>query len=111
MKSLNLLLKTISDALTSIEGAKVYHYHKPEAIKAPYIIWAEDGEGDSFHSGNHKSEQLIQGVVDYYTLREFDATVDLIQAALNGVCAFSLDSVQYEDETKLIHYHWTFEVY
>ena len=110
MKSLNLLLKQIADSLTAIEGAKVYHYTKPDVVKAPYIIWQEDGEADSFHANNRKNEQLITGVVDYYTQKEFDATVDLIQSALDGVCAFQLDSVQYEDQTKLIHYQWTFEV-
>ena len=110
MKSLNNLLQTVYQALTQINGAKVYHYEKPAAVRAPYIVWSERGEGDSMHSNNHKEEQVISGVVDLYTLTEFDALVDSVQTALDGVCAWRLDSVMYEDDTKLIHYSWDFEV-
>ena len=110
MKSLTEQLKTIYQALTAINGAKVYHYEKPAAVKAPYIVWMENGEGDSYHTNNHKDEQVIAGAVDLYTKTEFDPLVDSIQAALDGVCAWRLDSVMYEDETKLIHYSWDFEV-
>lgn len=110
MKSLNETLRTVYEALVAIEGAKVYHYEKPAAVKAPYVIWREDGESDSFHSDNHKEEQTISGAVDLYTLAEFDPLVDAIQSALDGVCAWRLDTVMYEDETKLIHYSWDFEV-
>ena len=110
MKSLNQQLQTIYQALTAIEGAKVYHYEKPADVRAPYIIWSERGEGDSMHSNNRKEEQVITGAIDLYTLMEFDGLVDKVQDALNGVCAFRLDSVMYEDDTKLIHYSWDFEV-
>jgi len=110
MKLLTNQLKTIYQALTAIEGAKVYHYEKPAAVKAPYIIWHENGEGDSFCANNHKQNQVITGAVDLYTKTEFDPLVDSIQAALDGVCAWTLDTVMYEDETKLIHYSWDFEV-
>ncbi len=110
MKLLTNQLKTIYQALTAIEGAKVYHYEKPAAVKAPYIIWHENGEGDSFCANNHKENQVITGAVDLYTKTEFDPLVDSIQAALDNVCAWTLDTVMYEDETKLIHYSWDFEV-
>ena len=110
MKSLNETLRTVYEALVSIEGAKVYHYEKPAAVKAPYIIWAENGEDGSFHANNRKNEQVVTGAVDLYTLTEFDPLIDSIQEALNGVCAWNLAAVLYEDETKLIHYSWDFEV-
>lgn len=109
MKSLNDQLKAVKDALVSV-SEKTYHYEKPATVKAPYIVWGEQGEADSFHSNNTKSEQQIEGWIDYYTQTEFDANIDEIQEALNGICAWSLESVQYEDETKLIHYAWLFRV-
>ena len=40
-----------------------------------------------------------------------DETVDKIQAALTAACIlFYLNSVQYEDDTELIHYEWVWEV-
>lgn len=101
----------IRDALTTVEGLKVYHYWRPK-LNAPYCIWAEDGEGESLHTGNHKTEQVITGTVDYFTKTDFDETVDLIQNALNSLenCGWELSSVQYEDETNLIHFEWSFEI-
>lgn len=109
MKSLTLQLKEICDALVAVTS-KTYHYEKPAAVKAPYIVWAELGEDTSFHSDNMKVEQQVVGYVEYFTQTEYDTTIDAIQEALNSVCAWALDSVLYEDETKLIHYVWAFKV-
>ena len=54
----------------------------------------------------------MRGTIDLYTRQEFDPAVDQIQEGLNtseGV-GWVLSSVQYEDETNLIHYEWTFAV-
>ena len=104
-------IEKIQNALVSVEDLKVYHYWRPR-LKAPFCVWQEDGEGDSLHTDNHKSEQVISGTIDYFTLKEYDDTVDKIQYALNNLecCGWRLNSVQYEEETNLIHYEWTFEI-
>ena len=104
-------LKKIQEALTGIENLKVYHYWHPR-LEAPYCIWAEDGEGSSIDANNHKAEQVITGTIDYFTRNEFDVMVETIQNALNTTecVGWRLISVQYEDETNLIHYEWEFEV-
>ena len=79
-------------------------------MEPPFCVWAEDGE-NGFNAGNRKAEQAITGTVDYYTPQEYDPAVDNIQAALNSLrIPWQLNSVQYEDETNLIHYEWTWEV-
>lgn len=105
------LLIRIKDALTSIDGLTVYHYWHPR-LQAPFCIWQEESEGDSLWASNHKKEQIITGTIDYYTTQEFDPMVDLIQEKLNEIECFgwSLVSVDYEDETKLIHYSWDWEI-
>lgn len=104
-------LSKIKDALTSIENLKVYHYWRPR-LQAPYLIWAEEGEGDSLWTSNHLQEQVIKGTVDYFTKTELDPIVDTIQEKLNGVesLGWNLEAVQYEDETNLIHFSWYFEI-
>ena len=104
-------LSKIKDALTSIDNLKVYHYWRPR-LQAPYLIWAEEGEGDSLWTSNHLQEQIITGTVDYFTKTELDPIVDTIQEKLNGVesLGWNLEAVQYEDETNLIHYSWHFEI-
>lgn len=106
-----LQLQKIRDCLASIEGLKVYHYWRPR-LEAPFCVWAEDGEGDSLHTNNHKAEQVITGTIDYFTLNEYDTNVDNIQNALNELenCGWNLSGVDYEEDTNLIHYTWNFQI-
>ena len=110
MRTLNQKLKRIAGALTAV-SKNVYHYRRPADLTGA-VIWQEDAEDGSFHAGNHLAEQTIHGTVDYFTKTEFDKTVDDIQASLEqfGGIAWALASVQYEDDTKLIHYEWYFWV-
>lgn len=84
----------------------VCHYHRAEASER-YVVWAESGEDISFSADNYKREKQLTGTVDLYTKEEFDTIADDIQEIL---CAerigWRLDSVQYEEETNLIHYQW-----
>lgn len=102
-------LKKIRDTLNKV-NVDVYHYDASNK-DTNYIVWAESGEAGSFHSDNSKSEQVITGTIDYFTKEEYSKIIDDIQNALNDAnISFVLNSVQYEEETKLIHYEWVFEV-
>lgn len=108
MKSLNEILRGVKTALLTVTN-EVYHYRRPKDPTEKYIVWAEDSEDSSFAAGNRTEEQQLHGTVDYYTLTEFDENVDLIQTALyEAGIGFRINSVQYEDETNLIHYEWEF---
>ena len=88
----------------------VYHYWRP-VKNPPCIIWAETGEENSFHANNRKKEQRIIGTVDLFTKTEFDTLVDQIQETLENLgVTWSLEAVQYEDDTDLIHYTWNWGV-
>ena len=106
MTSMQSKLRRIGETLAAVVPES-YHYWRP--IKsAPYLIWAEDGEDSALSANNHKAEQALSGSVDYYTKTEFDPVADDIQEALNGIegLGWVLESVQYEDETQLIHFEW-----
>ena len=105
-------LERIGTALaTGLAGTcEVWHYWRPK-LQAPFCVWAEDGEDEAFDADNAKKEQVISGYVDYYTKTEYDPITDTIQQILNtifeaGVFGWRLESVQYEDETNMIHYEW-----
>ena len=104
-------LTTTEDNETTIV-CPVYHYWRSR-LAAPFVVWAEDGEGGSFDADDRKKEQVVTGFVDFFTRTEFDPIADTIQDALYGLQSepftWRLDSVQYEDETNLIHYQWTWE--
>lgn len=83
----------------------VTHYRR--IAKFPYVVWAEEAEENSFNSDNHKSEQQLTGTVDLFTKNEFDSLADDIQEILDAEpVGWKLASVQYEDQTNLIHYQW-----
>lgn len=92
-------------------GIRAYHYWRPvPKNKAPYLIWAEDG-GVGHYADNQMTEQAVTGTTDYYTREEFDPALDIIQEIHNTLgLAWALNSVQYEDDTGLIHYEWTWGV-
>ena len=87
-------------------GLPLSHYWHP-VKNAPLLMWSETGE-EVFHADNRHGEMVINGVMDYYTLLEFDPAIDAIQAKLDDTMkTWSLDSVQYEDAMNLIHYSWS----
>lgn len=102
-------LQQIGQTLAGVTQ-KTYHYFRP-VKDAPCLIWYETGEDNSFNADNHKAEQRITGTVDCFTKTEFDPLLDEVQTALDSLgLTWSLDSVQYEDETNLIHYSWNWGV-
>ena len=102
-------LNRVKDALLTVSN-NVYHYTAHNQTDK-YIVWAEDNESRCVQSDNRKTQQAIEGTIDYFTKDEGDMSVDAIQAALDEAeISYALNSVQYEDETGYIHYEWLFEV-
>lgn len=101
-------LKQLHDAMP----VKMHHYgaHQP---KVPYGVWAEDADV-SPSADNVNSTRILSGTTDYFTKTEAeaDANVDAIEATFAGASAWiaaQLSSIQYEDDTGLLHYEWTWE--
>jgi hypothetical protein len=104
-----MTLSNIGDLLLEVTP-NVYHYEALEQSDS-YIVWAEDGQGDSLHVDNKMKNQTIQGTIDYYTKAEFDPAFDLIQETLNSTdLSWKLNSIQWEKETGYTHYEWIFEI-
>ena len=102
-------LDLIKNALLAV-SQNVGHY---EAMKKepPYIVWAEDGTGDTVFANGRKQCGAMTGTVDLFTRdRDGDPLIAAISDALNGICAWRLNSVQYEDDTGLLHVEWVWEV-
>lgn len=102
-------LSMLKEALVAV-SEKTYHFHAPANAEPDYIVWAEDGSSDLIVDNKHL-EYGTTGTIDLYTLQEDSPLFRQIQEALNGIpCAWYLNSTQYEEDTKLIHYEWVFEV-
>lgn len=107
--TLQAKLQQIGTALATVTTT-CYHYWRPVKT-VPCLIWAEDGEDSASYSNNHKTEQTISGTADFFTKTEFDPLIDTVQATLDSLgLAWALESVQFEDDTSLIHYEWTWRV-
>lgn len=102
-------LTDLRDLLLTI-GVDVFHYYATQQSDN-YIVWAEDGEADSTNGDNQKTDQVIQGTIDYFTNEEFDPNVEAIQEKLNAAeISWRLNSIQYEEDTGYIHYEWVWEL-
>lgn len=109
--SLNGKVRHIKSVLATVSTTDVYHYERPQGLER-FIVWQESGEATPMMSNNRKSNQQIEGSIDLYTNIEYDVYIDQIQEALDesSRIAWELSSVQYEDDTGLIHYEWSFTV-
>jgi len=104
--TLQTKLQELYSPFTTRLTCKVFHYRKTGS-PTKYVVWSETGEEESFGADNRKAEQQLTGIIDFYTKTEFDPIADDIQTVLNSEeVGWRLDSVQYENETNLIHYQW-----
>lgn len=102
-------LTDLRDLLLTI-GVDVFHYYATQQSDK-YIVWAEDGEADSTNGDNQKTDQVLQGTIDYFTKAEFDPNFELIQEKLNSAeISWRLNSIQREEDTGYIHYEWVWEL-
>lgn len=89
---------------------RVWRYKAPENASVPYVVWAEDSRRDFEADGAH-AEIAWQGTVDYFTRDEDDGAVEDIEDCLTNLdIPWSLNSVQYEQQTGVLHYEWVFTI-
>lgn len=102
-------LEAVKDALLTVTD-NVGHYTAWDDSDR-YIVWSEEMEVASLEADNFKAGQTVEGSIDYFTRTEDDPNIVAIPNALNAArIGWELNSVQYEDETRFIHYEWLFRV-
>lgn len=102
------MLKQLQEALAALTD-RCYPYFAGPNTTPPYITWLEDGDND-LSAGNVHAERCITGTVDLYTKTDKDPLFSTVPEALEGIgAAWYLNSVQYEEDTGLIHYEWVWE--
>lgn len=75
-----------------------------------YFVWMEDGSNDLMGDGRH-AERAVTGVTDLYSKMEFDPWADALGESLSDYgISWSLQSVDYEEETGFFHWSWDWEV-
>ena len=78
----------------------------------PYGVYALENAASTIWADDHIAGQAISGSIDVFTLED---TLDLrhtIERTLNACgISWAFNSHQYEDDTKLHHLEWVFEVF
>lgn len=79
---------------------------------ADYLVIAIDGEANSLQADGEKVNQAPEGTIDLFSMTNDREKMQSVQTVLNALdgCAWYLNSVQYEDDTRLIHWEWVFSL-
>ena len=90
---------------------KVYHFEAPENAAPPYIVWQEIGQGEILSGDDSQDAYAATGTIDIFSRNEKEPLVSSVYRALNDACiSFYKKSVQYEQDTRLIHTEYEFDV-
>lgn len=103
---------TLTDLKTKLlqKVSNLWHFRAPANASVPYAVWAEDSRLDFEADGSH-TETAWQGTIDYFTRTENDSVVGDIEDVLADLdIPWKLNSVQYEEETNIIHYEWVWTI-
>lgn len=77
---------------------------------AEYGVYAEDS-GEDLEADDIHAERGTSGTIDFFTRKDDGSIRTAIENALQGVCGYRLNSIQYENDTGYIHYEWVFWIY
>lgn len=97
--------------LTLLQATKIafaaYDWDKSPSGVA-YGVLSLTGGANTIFSDNHIDAQAVEGVVDLYDTSIRTDNAKAVQAVLDGMdgCTWRLNSVQYESDTRLVHYEW-----
>ena len=84
--------------------------HSARLASDRYFVWQEDGINDLAGDNGHV-ETAVTGTTDLYTKQEFDPWADALGESLSSYgISWTLDNVQYEEDTGFYHYEWLWEV-
>lgn len=103
------MLDELKEALEAT-GIPFAHYAWSTRPSGDYGVWGEDSS-TTLWAGNKMCERSTQGTVDLFADDDGGFAKELVESALANVgCSWYLNSTQYEEDTRLLHYEWVFEV-
>ncbi len=88
-------------------GIPIAEFMWRNAPPPPYAVWAQDGTTSNVYADGKLQESANTGTVDLYSTVSKGIDFESIENALNcSDVAWYLNSVQYEENTGLVHYEW-----
>ena len=100
------------ELLTMLNGSGIpfVSYRWDKAPAAPYGTVQLEGGADTVAGDGSIIQQAVRGSIDLYAPDDSTLWPTAVQDAINGFVAWELNSVQYEDAPRLVHYEWLFEM-
>ena len=94
---------------TGIPLAEVAWSNAPQT--GSYAVIALDDEASALWADDGQQQQAVQGTIDLFCRTSSRADFNTVQRALRetGV-SWYLNSIQYENGGRLVHYEWVFEL-
>lgn len=102
-------MNELLNALTLL-GLQVALYGWDRPPQGDYGVLSLSEGNDLIADGIH-IERGTEGYLNYFTRDETDTPRNMIESVLNGMCAWYLSTVQYEEDTHYIHYEWKWSVH
>lgn len=103
-------LNDLKTALLTLP-VEVYRYRAESNAKVPFVVWSEDTPIELI-GNNHHLENGFEGTIDFYTKIEDDPTVANITTLLDSLRIYwRYESIQFEEDTYIIHHVFVFRVY
>lgn len=104
----------LNELTVSGKPMKFAHFGWASAPKGDYGVWAEES-ADQFQADNRYGEHFQIGYIHWFTRSDSEEGKDAIEDYLKqvqeeNVCAWYLNTIQYEENTHFIHYEWVVEV-
>lgn len=103
-----------NDLITALQntGLPLAEYAWDTNPDENFLVISIDGQGGTMAANDQITEQAIEGSLDLFCYDNDRTNISTIQGIFNslGGCAWRLNSVQYEDDTRLIHWEWVFQL-
>lgn len=87
----------------------VSHFERMKSDR--YFVWQEEASIDLLADNGHFA-YAVRGTTDLFTTQEFDPWADEIETAFfRAGISFRKNSVQYEENTGIVHHEWEWTVW
>lgn len=108
-----MTIQDLGNALNANQSGYVFkHFGWSKNPDGDYGVYAEDSASELNADGISGVEERIEGTIDYFTRDDTGTPKSVIQGILKNLKIWwTLNDVQYEDDTGYIHYEWVFKIY
>lgn len=102
----------MDELMTALANTKIpfKEYGWDISPDAPYGVVSLEGSGDTVPGDGRILHQSLRGSIDLYVRSSSLDMMKAVQDAINGVVAWRLNAIQLEEDTRLVHYEWIFEM-